>query len=237
MAASELWFNSTYHLKVVMHRASAMVQKHQELASRNPVPELMRKSRVLPPPLDIRLPEGLREGHDVIVREPRVIFVETSGADMRLLNSGLATLRNRGQHFELIAFGPVKGLSGDYPITALPESEDDLLIPAMMKAGIFLSAHRSPAFDYHAVRAMAVDCLPILPADGFYQELVPEMLRRNYLYDLTPDDMASRIQDAWHLEPPEGAVQDLRQNLNPFDAMSACRAMDERLSELAAKQA
>ncbi len=54
------------------------------------------------------------------------------------------------------------------------------------------------------------------------------------MYDGSADDMSSRMQDAWHLEPTEKAHDELLMNLKGFDAIHACRAMDDRLSEVAA---
>jgi hypothetical protein len=49
--------------------------------------------------------------------------------------------------------------------------------------------------------------------------------------------LASRIQDAWHLNPQEdsGNESAFREAIKGFDAISACKAMDERLSALAAR--
>ncbi len=51
-AATEIWFNSLYHLRTFLERASALVEKHPELSSRNPMPQLTAKAHLMRPPLD-----------------------------------------------------------------------------------------------------------------------------------------------------------------------------------------
>ena len=52
-AATELWFNSIYHFKRFVGKAAALVERYPELQMRNPIPDLMAKSRVMHPPLDM----------------------------------------------------------------------------------------------------------------------------------------------------------------------------------------
>src|SRR3954452_1075881 len=42
-SAREIWFNSVYHLKSFLSKASAFIERHPELAGRNPLPELVEK--------------------------------------------------------------------------------------------------------------------------------------------------------------------------------------------------
>src|SRR5438045_1095787 len=43
-AATEIWFNSLFHLRDFLARASALVARHQELQGRNPMHELTAKA-------------------------------------------------------------------------------------------------------------------------------------------------------------------------------------------------
>src|SRR2546421_7625529 len=54
-AATEIWFNSLYHLRDFLSRAAALVARHPELSSRNPVPDLTAKARLMRPPVDFAL--------------------------------------------------------------------------------------------------------------------------------------------------------------------------------------
>jgi hypothetical protein len=53
------------------------------------------------------------------------------------------------------------------------------------------------------------------------------------LYDGSPSGLTSRIQDVWHLEAPTGYEEQLTEILHQFDPIAACRAIDERLEQLA----
>ena len=73
-AATEIWFNSVYHRRTFMIRAAALVERHPELTSRNPIPELQRKARLMPPPVDLNLVHEFQQA-EKIQRNPRTIFV------------------------------------------------------------------------------------------------------------------------------------------------------------------
>src|SRR3954447_2443376 len=45
-AASEIWFNSLYHLRSFLARADALVRRHPELSNHNPMAEMTAKSQV-----------------------------------------------------------------------------------------------------------------------------------------------------------------------------------------------
>src|SRR5688572_4452553 len=52
-AATEIWFNSDWHLRTFLARAGALVDRHPELSNLNPMVELTRKASVMPPPVDM----------------------------------------------------------------------------------------------------------------------------------------------------------------------------------------
>jgi hypothetical protein len=231
----ELWFNSEFHLNLFIYRASVLVDRHSELASRNPVPEMLSKSRVMPPPMDLHLAGNMRLTHPV-ERQKRTIFVATRDADLEQLNLGLATLAMRGERFQLLTVGPLEGLSNQFARTPIDEEDETAQIKALLKADVYLSTQRWAPVDLFAVRAMTAGCWPIVPDDGVYSELIPRKLKPECLYDGTPDGLASRVQDFWHLHEDDGSADELMlAAVQPYDSIFACRAFDERLSELAAK--
>src|SRR3954471_5438963 len=61
-AAGEIWFNSIYHLRAFLAKASAFVDRHPELSGRNPMPELMAKAHVMHPPVDLSFVTESRGG-------------------------------------------------------------------------------------------------------------------------------------------------------------------------------
>ncbi len=236
-AANELWFNSEFHINLFAYRAAAMVERHSELSSRNPVPEMLAKSRLMLPPFDLNLTSSIQMANP-IKREPRTIFVSTRDADMELLNLGLSTLSMRGERFKLMTVGPLDKLSNAFPRLAIDENDEYAQTSALLRADVFLSTQRWAPVDLHAVRALTAGCWPVVPEDGVYPEIIPKKLRKSCLYEATADALSSRVQDVWHLHPEEdgGSESAFMESIKGFDAITACKAMDERLSALVAKR-
>ena len=70
-AAAEVWFNSAYHQQTFLSRAAALVGRHPELSSRDPMPELRARSRVMPPPVDwSTVDEVVRRGRRNLPAQP-----------------------------------------------------------------------------------------------------------------------------------------------------------------------
>jgi hypothetical protein len=231
-AAAEIWFNSHFHLGDFKRRATALVRRHPELAGRNPVPELMARSHVMIPPVSLQHIHDLME-QGRVRRDRRTVFVETREADNQLLNATLSTLLRRGEHFKLLTVGPVEDLLPDLPRTTLTESDEASHAKALLESNLFISARYNATSDHHAVRALAAGCWPLLPKSGFYAELLPPILHSSCLYEHDHDMLASRMQDAWHLERPDGYQRELHAILHHYDPVAACKAIDERLEQLA----
>jgi len=235
-AASEIWFNSMFHLRSFMARAGALVKKHPELSNHSPMAELTTKAQIFQPPVDLSavhtLAPGMK-GH----REKRTIFVETRDTDVDLLNAVFATLERRGEAFKLYTVGNLDGLTAELPRTALPENDDNAQAQALLESGVFLSAKHDAPSDHYAVRALAAGCWPLMPNSGVYRELIPEGLHSSCLFDGRADQIAGRLQDVFHLEQLGGYDAQQLLILRRFDPVVACRAMDERLSDLASASA
>lgn len=233
-AATEIWFNSLYHLKTFMYKAAALVQRHPELASRSPMAHVTRKANLMPPPMDLALPSHVTRSLGEVKRNPRTIFVETRDADCELLNNAFASLVRCRDEFDLVTVGPVERLAEELPRTTIPENDEMAQVHGMLRSGMFVSARPEATFDHHAIKALSAGCWPVVPESGFYPELVPDLLRHACVYDGTPGSLADRIQDYWMMDMPEQFDEDLKAVLRRYDAIPACRAMDERFEELVA---
>ncbi|MCC6422053.1 MAG: DUF3524 domain-containing protein [Phycisphaerales bacterium] len=230
-AAVEIWFNSLFHLRTFLARASALVEKHTELSTRNPMPELAAKAHLIHPPMDLAAVHELVEGRS-IVRQKRTIFIDTRDADIPLLNAALGTLHRRNEKFSLITVGPANGLSEQFPRRAVSEINEAEQIEALHEAGLILSAKIDATADHHLVRGLVAGCWPIVPDTGVYPELLPESMHRYCLYDGSHDILVSRLLDTWHLERPGGYMDDMLRALQRYEAISACKTVDQRLEEL-----
>src|SRR5436305_1301067 len=83
-----------------------------------------------------------------------------------LLNKALATVRRRGETFQLITVGPVEELLDDLPRKTLPESDQSAHVRGMLESNIFISTRINANVDHHAVRALLAGCWPLVPHSG-----------------------------------------------------------------------
>src|SRR5947207_3150748 len=72
-SAREIWFNSVYHLKSFLSKASAFIDRHPELAGRNPLPALVDKVQVMYPPVDTSLAHEF-SAEEKVARRRRTVF-------------------------------------------------------------------------------------------------------------------------------------------------------------------
>ena len=230
-AASEIWFNSAFHLKTFLNRATAFFERHPELSGRHLPGEFGNKAQLMPPPVDQSLSQALRE-REAVARDPRLIFVDTRGANMRLLNEGLGGLYRRGEKYNLVTVGPVDGLDEDLPRRTISERDEEAQTRALHEATVLVSARPGAPYDHYAVRALQLGCWPIFPSNGFYPELLPESLHPLCLYDSTVDKFVNQMQNVWWVVQPRGYEEELAEILAPFDPLQACEAMDDRLEQL-----
>jgi hypothetical protein len=229
-AATEIWFNSDWHMRTFLARAGALVERHAELSANNPMAALKRKASVMPPPVDLSsVNEAL---HAKVERDGTALFVETRDAEVALLNRALGLLRERKESFRLITVGPVDSLDPDAARQTLAETDDAGQAWALCEAGVFVSVKADAASDFLVVRGLAAGCRPVLPASGFYPELLSPALQKTCLYDLAPIPLADRLQEA--ISPFQTATrpEDMRKTLGSFDPSAACRQIDERFEEL-----
>jgi hypothetical protein len=230
VAATEIWFNSVWHQKTFLARATTLIERHRELGGIEALWEVQRKMLLVPPPVD------MNAVHDAmcakITRDPTALFVETRAAEVGLLNKALTILRERGKRFRLITVGPVEALGGDVPRQALPEADDVAHARGLCEAGVVVSVKPEAASDFLVVRGLAAGCRPVLPASGFYPELLPATAQRHGLYDVAPEPLADRLQDAMNLVGPAIGTGELRSTLKQFDPIATCKAIDEKFEEL-----
>ncbi len=232
-AATEIWFNSLFHLRQFLNRATTLVHRHEALLGRNPMAQLASKTQLMLPPVDFSAVHELTMG-DTIIRNKRKMFVETRDANMKLLNAALSTLVRRKEKFELVTVGPVEELDDQFPRVTLPENDEKAHVHALMTCGIFISTRVDAPADVHAIRALASGCWAIVPDAGVYPELIPNLLHSSCLYDGSATALAGRLQDVWHLSPPDGYDESLANILHRFDPVAACKAIDQRVEELVA---
>ena len=230
MAAHDIWFNSEYHIKTFLYRAALLVDRYSELKSRNPMPALGEKSFLMFPPIGLDL---LRQTPDAVVREPRSIYVDTRDADPTLLNDALDELMRHGETVSLQVVGPTTGLDPLIPCTSVSPTNVGAQFQAMRQCDIVLSIKPDAVFDHNLLLAVTAGCWPIVPAGGVYTELIPELLHDECHYRVSLDGLIARLQEAFHQERPESLELSFQEVLSRYDTIPACKAADNRFSELA----
>ncbi len=230
-AATEIWFNSSYNARNFMTGLKQLVQMHKELQSRNPLDEITAKMRLVPPPVDINMVREISEATPV-PRDPAAIFVDLREANIELINAALSILAGMKQQVNLLTVGPLGKLSDLYPRQNINASDLHGQIRALLAASVYVSAQIAAPFDEHAVRAMSLFCRPVMPHSGVYPDMVPMTLHDCCLYDMSPEALASQIREAVLL-PAHYSLGELTSQLRHFDAITACRLIDDRLDALA----
>jgi hypothetical protein len=129
--------------------------------------------------------------------------------------------------------GKLKGLPASVRHTTLGERDEHAHLKSLLAANVFLGTRVNASSDDLAVRALALGCLPVVRDVGVYPELLPEVLHAACLHDGTADSMTARILDAWYVDRDAGLSLHLDRVLEQFEAMRACRNIDERLDTLA----
>jgi hypothetical protein len=235
-AATEIWFNSQWHRRTFLARAEALIERHTELASQRPLPALKRKALVMPPPIDLSPISEARDGQ--VERDGTALFVDTRDAEVGVLNQALAMLRERKESYRLITVGPVDELDGNSNSDisqrqTLSETDDVAIARGLCEAGVIVSVKPDAASDFMVVRGLAAGCRPVLPASGFYPELLSPALQKSCLYNLSPEPLAALLQDALSPFATASRPEEFKKTLAPFDPAAACKQIDERFEELA----
>jgi hypothetical protein len=229
--ATEIWFNSNYHLRTFLARTTALVARHPELAATDSMRAVSAKSFIVAPPTDLRFTAEVR-AYRQPQRDPNTIFVETRNADVNMLNAALDIL-SQSRTFKLITVGPVDRLSDKWERTTVREADEVAQVLGMLESNVFLSVKAGATNDYLFVRGMLAGCRPLAPELGVYNELLPDGLHDSSLFAPSPQALASKLalalDDARFVTHPP----DWRRPFSDLDAMVAARRIDERLEQMA----
>jgi hypothetical protein len=118
--------------------------------------------------------------------------------------------------------------------TTVSEYDEPGQIRGMYASAVVVSARPGAPCDHQVVRAMAAGCRPILPDAGVYPELVPTALHESCLYAVDPVILADRIAVALSGQGAGWDPAAVRPAFKPFDAITQCRLIDERIEQIVA---
>jgi len=88
---------------------------------------------------------------------------------------------------------------------------------------------KGPAF-----RALLAGCRAVVPNAGAYPEMLGAPDQSVSFYEPNPAELAAKLGAALDAGSPPLNTSDWRRRFKAFDAISACRLIDERLEQLAA---
>ena len=213
-----------------------VINKNSGLNFHNPLPEVDRKSRYVPAPVDMTFAHS----QSLLTRpkrDPRTILVDMRQGDVKLLTEALNLLTTRDEHFALITVGSEEILVPGVVNHAIREKDVVGQAQACHEAGIYLSVRPGAAFDEMMVRSLGMGAWPVVPEDGAYPELLPPELHGLCLYGAAPELLVARILQAWHVDRSKLQYQEeMTELLKQFDGPRASKVIDQRLEALAAKE-
>lgn len=234
MAATEAWFNSLCNLRTFLSRASAMVMRNQDLLGLNPLPGLTAKAHLVPPPIDMGMIHELADSG--IQRDDRSVLIDARGADAATISMAMSRLRKRKEVTRITTIGQVPDQATGANLMVIDERDEAAQTRAMLSAGVMASARQGAVADDVTIKGLAAGCHPVVPSDGVYPELLPESLHGRCMHDGTAESIANRVLDAWYVDRPDDCDEHIRAILAQFDAIKACKVIDERLESLAVAQ-
>jgi hypothetical protein len=230
-AATEIWFNSLFNLKSFLSRASGMVMRHRELQGRNPMPGLTAKAHLVPPPVDVA---GVQEmAFDRPAPHPRSLLIDARGGDHEAIAAALSKLHAKREAMQATIIGRIGGLPAGLNPTFVRERDDAGHIQALLNSSVLLSTRADVASDDLTILALGLGRHVIVPCSGVYPELLPEALHGYCFHDGSSESIAERLLEAWYTERADGLDYHIDEMLAQFDAIAACRNIDERLESLA----
>lgn len=231
--ATEVWFNSLFHMRAFLSHAAALYDAHPELGGKQPLRAIVAKSQLIHPPVEIVPPA--RDSREVDAeRKRRTLCIDNrEGADPEVFKAVLTEISGRNEPVVLHVLGrPLDGIPEGVPVTNVDMKSEADVVRALRRCEIYISCQPCQEFDPLAMRAMACGCIPILLKDGFYAEFLPAALHTWCLYDRTPGDLLNRVMDLWYLRRPAVARRELDTIFERYIPMQATRNFDKRLEYL-----
>jgi hypothetical protein len=231
--ATEVWFNSLFHMRAFLAHVAALYDGHRELGGKQPLRAIIAKSQLIHPPVEIVPPA--RDSREVDAeRRARTLCIDNrEGADPEVLTAAVAEIASRREPVSLHVLGrPLKGVPGEIVAVNVDMKNEADVVRALRRCEIYISCRPCEEFEPLAMRAMSCGCIPILLKDGFYSEFLPAALHTWCLYDGTPGELLNRVMDLWYLRRPAVPRRELDAIFDRYIPMQATRNFDGRMEYL-----
>ncbi len=234
--ATEIWFNSFFHMRDFLGYAAATFDAHQELGGKEPLRALVAKSQLMYPPVEIAPPARDADLVDAERKSRTVCFDNREGAVSGIFVEVIREMARRNETVSVHVIGrPLESVPDGVPVTNVDARNDSAVVQALRRCELYVSSHPGDQFDPMAMRAMALGCIPILRKAGVSVEFLPAALHSWCLYETTASELLSRIINLWYLRRPAVARKDLDAIFNRYTPASATKNFDDRLEQVVAQ--
>lgn len=233
-SATELWFGSLYHIHSFLSDAALLSDAHPELGGRGPLRTVIAKAQLMRPPVDMVPPDRDSEVVDAQRRGRAVCLDNRDGIAGQLFADFLDAIGQKKEPITLHVLGePLPETVNRIQTVMVDLRHDEDVVKALRCAEIFVTAQNPATLDPLALRAMAMGCIPVMPQEGFFSELIPPALHKWCLYDGSAEGLVSRIMDLWYLRRPAVARSELDRIFASYDPAGATELVDQRLEQIA----
>jgi glycosyltransferase involved in cell wall biosynthesis len=238
LASDSVWFNSAYHRNAVVEALPAWVAAQPE-----PIPSAVVDSvigRFEVHPVGVNPPGGVRgtPGRTPVILWPHrwepdkapdvfaraIDKLAVSGIEFELILAGEDPARSESRQSIVESHGERVLAAGPFPRAEYEE--------LLHRADVVVSCAEHEFFGIAVVEAMMAGCIPVLPDDLSYPEVVPEPFRESVLYP--PGSFGSALREVMtQLGERRTAIEGLGEACAPLEWASVAIGYDRRLRELA----
>lgn len=246
VAADEVWFNSPYHMYQVIDRLEPWLSQLPDQSHVPKVEEVTKRFAVEPVGVDIAtygsLPQVPTPGGPPVILWPHRWEADK---DPEAFGNALIKAASAGHEFGLILAGEdPAGFSGSAAearrkiaetfgarVLAVGPFDDARYRMALSRADIVVSCAQHEFFGVATVEAIAAGCVPLLPNDLSYPDLIPRDWHEAVLYQ--PGTFGTALSSMLVSFPHRRrATAGLAAAMGRFDWSVIARRYDERLVAL-----
>ncbi len=249
LAADRVLFNSSYHRNSFLNAVTSVIGQMADFIPRESIDSLVGVCDVFPVGLDFsehrrvlgRVPPANNASEPTIVWNHRWEYDKNPD----LMVACLSTLKDRGTPFRLILCGDGR----DTECAAYRRAEVALrdriehigfieqrpeYLQTVASGDFVLSTAQHDFFGVAVVEAMFLGCLPVLPHDLSYPEIVPSDLHSTFLYR-GEEELTAHL-DRLLRSPPTQFRQAIRNAAARYDWAVLAPRMDAILADTAARR-
>ncbi len=228
LAADLALFNSHYHRESFLAEAGRVLRRMPDFVPQGLLKSIRDRSQVFPIGIDFDPHREALQGERRENTVPVVVWNHRWEYDKgpELMAEILCALKNDGVPFHALVcgqafkgspaiFGQLRERLGDRLIHLGFLAEYPAYLKALGSSDFVLSTARHEFFGVSVVEAMFMGCLPVLPRDLSYPEIVPVRLHERFLCD-GARGLKERLRDML-IRPPLEHREEIQEAASQFD--------------------